>query len=100
MGNKENSMENIDWENVKKFLLIMKKWRDKICEFDVDEYVGVEEDRFKFDGYINGMIYEYMDWGEFCNFGMDENMINGGWIWIGEIVINFIEEIKKEGFVK
>lgn len=84
-------------EDIKKFLLIVKKYRNLICMMDVDEYVGVEEDRDKFDCVVGWMIYCYMEDGWF----MDKYVDLRGYEWkvIGNIIELFGIELEVNGFV-
>lgn len=82
---------------IKRFLLIVKKYRNLICMLDVDEYVGVEEDIDKFDSLVGWMIYCYMEDGWFIDKYVD--LKGYGWKVIGNIIELFGIELEVNGFI-
>lgn len=84
-------------KDIKKFLLIVKKYRNLICMINVDEYVGVEEDIISFDRLVGWMVYCYMDDGWFIDKYV--NLRGYGWKVIGNIIDLFGIELEINGLM-
>ena len=93
----DNEKVYYNGKDIKKFLLIVKKYRNLICMMDVDEYVGVEEDRISFDSLVGWMIYCYMEDGWFIDKYVD--LKGYEWKVIGNIIDLFGIELEVNGFI-